>query len=249
MIEGDDRLEPEAEQPGPEEETPQVFAVKKEPDGEAKFTRRTFIEIAAASAAGIALVSSLRTGKAGAASPPGQYLSPQEANLYGQPSAGGAVIERLNEGDMVRLIGRNSDGSWAQVETASGNTGWVGSQFLDFSRAVERKAPAPVQPSAAEPEADTMYGLAVLDANHAWAVGLSGQILFASNQGKSLVSQVSGTTYSLYAVCFTDVQNGWAVGDAGTILHTSNGGQTWLPQTSPTDDDIHSVFFLDAQTG
>jgi photosystem II stability/assembly factor-like uncharacterized protein len=88
-----------------------------------------------------------------------------------------------------------------------------------------------------------------VDANHGWAVGELGAILYTANGGSNWNEQASGTSADLLGVSFIDANNGWCCGEDGVILHTTNGGAQWAPQDSGTDALLDGVQFVDASTG
>ena len=87
-----------------------------------------------------------------------------------------------------------------------------------------------------------LYGVSALNANHAWAVGENGTILFYN--GTSWSRQASGTTYDLHSVSAADTTHVWAVGESGTIIFYN--GSSWKPQDSGTYYDLYSVSAVDA---
>jgi photosystem II stability/assembly factor-like uncharacterized protein len=91
----------------------------------------------------------------------------------------------------------------------------------------------------------TLFGVSVVDDNHAWISAAGGRILFFD--GTSWESQVSNTTNDLYSIYFLDANNGWAVGKGGQISYYD--GATWATQSSGTTKDLFSVHFTDANNG
>ncbi len=87
------------------------------------------------------------------------------------------------------------------------------------------------------PQGNTLYGISSLDANHVWAVGEYGTILFYN--GSSWSSQASGITTTLRGVFVLDTTHVWAVGDSGIILFYN--GTSWQEQTSGTGNILRSV--------
>lgn len=118
------------------EEEPQVFAVNEDINDKVKFSRRTFLELAAASAAALAgagigkATSGLAKGEEGI----GRVMSLTDVNLYAGPADHLSTLESFSDGDIVELLGRNSDQSWMQVKTEADNIGWVRAEFLDFNK-------------------------------------------------------------------------------------------------------------------
>ena len=54
-------------------------------------------------------------------------------NVRTGPSVGYPVIEVLDWGQQVELLGRNTDSSWAQVRLLDGTVGWVGTRYIQSS--------------------------------------------------------------------------------------------------------------------
>ncbi len=71
-----------------------------------------------------------------------------------------------------------------------------------------------------------LNALSAADADHIWAVGGGGHIVF----GPSWTEQTSGVTDNLNGVCAVDTFVVWAVGDNGVILKTTDGGGHWVKQ-------------------
>lgn len=91
-----------------------------------------------------------------------QLVAPGTVNLRSGPGTNFAVIGALSANTPVRIIGRNADSSWWQVEITPGSTGWVASSVVSASHAeavplVEAgNAPAAAPAAAApQPVADT----------------------------------------------------------------------------------------------
>jgi len=78
------------------------------------------------------------------------------------------------------------------------------------------------------PTGNHLYDVACLDANHAWAVGAEGTILFFD--GVRWNPQISPTTSTLNGVWAISADDVWAVGDAGTVLHYD--GVSWQPDAA-----------------
>ena len=86
-----------------------------------------------------------------------------------------------------------------------------------------------------------LYGVDALDADHVWAVGTAGTILFYD--GATWVQQAGGlTTETLYEVSALDASHVWAVGAHGTVLFYN--GSAWTPQASGTTRALNGVFAL-----
>ena len=95
----------------------------------------------------------------------------------------------------------------------------------------------------------TLYGIAMPDGTHGWAIGGGGTIRTTTNGGTNWAAQTSGTTQTLNAVAFADTTRGWAVGGRGTIRATTNGGTNWAGQTSGTTSTLRGVAFVSTTRG
>ena len=83
-----------------------------------------------------------------------------------------------------------------------------------------------------------MYGVSVVDGDHAWAVGESGRILYWSPPAGGgdptwTVQTAPSGVGNLRGVSAVSGDKAWAVSDNGSIIHTSNAGQTWNKQSVP----------------
>jgi len=101
---------------------------------------------------------------------------------------------------------------FAWPRTSLGQSGWYGQGVMN----------------------DTYFGVAVLDAQTAVAVGRVGEIMRSTDAGATWAPVYSGTTLDSYAVSFTDAYNGVAVGATGNIARTTDGGQSWFAQDGGT---------------
>lgn len=91
----------------------------------------------------------------------------------------------------------------------------------------------------------TMYGVAVVDATHAWIVGAAGVVVFFD--GTSFVEQESNITSDLYDVSFVDANNGWACAKDGKIIYFD--GTAWTTMTSNTTKQLNGIHMLSATNG
>ena len=87
-----------------------------------------------------------------------------------------------------------------------------------------------------------LYGVAVVDAKHAWAVGAQGTVL--SYNGKAWTAQpvTPGVTSALRAVVFMSATEGSAVGDGGLALRFTSG--TWQREATGVDADLLALAAL-----
>lgn len=97
---------------------------------------------------------------------------------------------------------------------------------------------------------DNLYGVKVLGASEAVAVGSFGSVYRTTDAGKTWDAKNTGTTETLFSVDVVGGKTGWAVGKSAVILHTEDGGNTWRRQQSPIPDTKHlfKVAALDART-
>lgn len=86
-----------------------------------------------------------------------------------------------------------------------------------------------------------LYGVDALDAEHVWAVGTGGTILFYN--GATWTRQASGLTVeTLYEVSALDASHVWAVGAHGIVLF--HNGSSWSAQSSGTTRALYGVHAL-----
>src|SRR5437868_5967521 len=57
-------------------------------------------------------------------------ISAASVNLRAEPATTSASLAILHANDVVRVVGRNADGTWAMVSTSAGVTGWLGSAYV-----------------------------------------------------------------------------------------------------------------------
>ena len=90
---------------------------------------------------------------------------------------------------------------------------------------------------------DDLYGVDALDADHVWAVGTGGTILF--HDGSNWSRQAAGLTVeTLHEVSALDARHVWAVGTRGTVLFFD--GSRWSAQPSGTTRALYGVHALSA---
>jgi len=61
-------------------------------------------------------------------------------NLRAGPSTESEVIAKLNQGDKVTITDHNEAGNWFQVQTETGETGWVAAAYVMLPASPEQKA-------------------------------------------------------------------------------------------------------------
>ena len=121
--------------------------------------------------------------------------------------------------------------------------GWA----LGAGNAVLRTQDGIAWPASATGAAQTLTGLAAVDDQTAWAVGLW-DVLHTVDGGKTWASQ-GELGWQAQAVAFSDAQYGWIAGWSGLVLHTTNGGATWRHQTSTTVRNLYDIAFADRSYG
>ncbi|MCX6806514.1 MAG: YCF48-related protein, partial [Candidatus Berkelbacteria bacterium] len=102
-------------------------------------------------------------------------------------------------------------------------------------------------------ESETTYSLfsiAAIDTNNAWAVGgaynLGTVSIFkTTNGGTTWTPQTSGIPTALYSISAIDANTAWVAGAGGVILKTINGGTTWTSQESETTYSLFSIAAID----
>jgi uncharacterized protein YgiM (DUF1202 family) len=78
---------------------------------------------------------------------PGAVVNAATLNVRSGPGIDFAVVGSANQGDWLTLQGRNEDGSWLEVVTASGVDGWVSADLVSANVAVDSIAVAAVIPT------------------------------------------------------------------------------------------------------
>jgi hypothetical protein len=86
---------------------------------------------------------------------------------------------------------------------------------------------------------DDLYGVAVADASHIYAVAADGTLLFSAGDGQWTV-QETGVSEPLIGVWASPTRV-WAVGGHGTILRSSGDG-TWTSEASGTTSSLYAVW-------
>ena len=92
--------------------------------------------------------------------------------------------------------------------------------------------------SAMRPFDSSLFGVAAVGPDEAWAVGDFGTLLHTTDGEQwrqvvlapSIFADDNIPDRILNAVEFPDPQHGWIAGEFGTLLRTSDGGQTWVGQ-------------------
>jgi len=81
-----------------------------------------------------------------------------------------------------------------------------------------------------------------LDANHGWAVGNDGVILFSANAGATWAKKNTPTSLDLSGVGFKNETTGWVTGEDGFIFETTDAGVNWTQvATGLTEKDMKSI--------
>ena len=71
---------------------------------------------------------------------PTAVINTGRLNVRSGPDPYASVLKTVDKGATVNLLGRNSSGTWAQVRTADGTTGWVKASYLKPSVAISTLA-------------------------------------------------------------------------------------------------------------
>jgi uncharacterized protein YgiM (DUF1202 family) len=64
------------------------------------------------------------------ATSPSAVVNTGQLNVRSAPDPYAKVLTKVDKGATMTLLGRNSSGSWAQVKTGDGTTGWVKAGYL-----------------------------------------------------------------------------------------------------------------------
>ena len=97
---------------------------------------------------------------------------------------------------------------------------------------------------------ETLFSVACVSPERAWAVGIDGLILQTADGGQSWHRQSSGTTDTLVRVRFFG-DNGWIVGGLagkGTLLRTRDGGATWEQMSLKSSEGLTDIY-MNGQQG
>ena len=57
------------------------------------------------------------------------------------PDLQAAVLDQVNAGESVTLLGRSPDGTWLQIRNFRGKVGWTHRTLLTLEPAVEQRLP------------------------------------------------------------------------------------------------------------
>lgn len=60
-------------------------------------------------------------------------ISADRVNLREAPDVNATVIAKLNQGDRVQIVGKDTDGNWLQILSTSNAKGWVSAQFVNVA--------------------------------------------------------------------------------------------------------------------
>jgi photosystem II stability/assembly factor-like uncharacterized protein len=94
-----------------------------------------------------------------------------------------------------------------------------------------------------------LFGVHFADAQHGWAAGARGTMLYTEDAGETWRLQRTNTVTWLEAVYFLNSKRGVAVGSQGTILLTEDAGETWRFVDRNVREWLYDVTFADAQRG
>jgi photosystem II stability/assembly factor-like uncharacterized protein len=101
---------------------------------------------------------------------------------------------------------------------------------------------------------NSLFKIAVIDAQNAVAVGDNGAIVHTTDGGAHWQTVKSPKEVTLFDVFFADPKDGWSVGEFSSIFKTSDGGQTWAlvyggNTTDFTVGPFLTISFTDPQHG
>ena len=71
-------------------------------------------------------------------------ITTEMLNLRLGPSVDYEILDQLPEGTTVTVLGQNAEGTWLNVETSDGVTGWLARRYTDFSDTVAVVAAPPL---------------------------------------------------------------------------------------------------------
>ncbi len=82
-----------------------------------------------------------------------------KVNVRGGPSTSYPVVATLQQGDVVRIIGRTADSQWVKIELAGQSQAWVAASLLDIAIDLAKVAvaAAPSPPPTPRPAANVAY--------------------------------------------------------------------------------------------
>jgi len=126
------------------DEQPEVYSLSQDKDGSFRFSRREIFALGAAVGGALVIKGvcprfAARSG-AGELAQAGMLPLPR-VPIHTEPSIASNIAATLQHDDLVRLVSDNSDLSWVEVATQSGQRGWVERGSLDFSQAIASNSP------------------------------------------------------------------------------------------------------------
>jgi flagellar FliL protein len=143
-------------------------------------------------------------------------------NVRAAPSLQGEVLDQINAGETVTLLGQNIDGNWYQITNVRGVTGWVSVTLLTITPEVSSQVPVtdPALPSGppSDPAAPTSVAItppAGLTAtvfnggNVRSAPNLSGQVLDQINARESVTLLAKTADGNWYQITNVRGVTGW----------------------------------------
>jgi uncharacterized protein YraI len=98
-------------------------------------------------------------------------VSGEYANLRSGPDIAYDQVGSVYHGDMLTILGKNTDGSWLQVRTSAGQTVWIAGWLVQVDRdlstvSVVSAPPLPTSPPVAQPPVEqppVIYPTPILD--------------------------------------------------------------------------------------
>ncbi len=112
--------------------------------------------------------------------PVGTVVNCSYLNVRSGPGVNNSVVEVINCGTQVLLLGRTSDSTWLNVRTSSGRTGWVNAAYIRSSAPI---ASLPVVAGTPAPATGTVTAFYL---NARSGPGVNFPIVQVLNQGQTL---------------------------------------------------------------
>ncbi len=135
--------------------------------------------------------------------------------------------------------GNSSSGNIFLAHTVDGGANW---EWVDTG----------IEGTIAVGFGTVLGGLYFLDAQHGWAVGGLGNIVYTPDGGATWSAQAIDCGYPtcpshMFELDMIDTQVGWLAGE--DLFYTNNGGLLWEVKEIGFGYDLQDVQFLDAQNG
>lgn len=167
---------------------------------------------------------------AGPLNPAQATVTARSLRVRGEPSADGAVVGGIKEGEVYDVIGLSSDGEWIQlaVPAIAGGSGWVSANFVEVQGAITEVDVTEVSAAPAAPAAGSTpaAGLSQLTAAPGTATVRTEGVRLRVRAEPSANAEIVGYVYDseVYPVVETSADGLWTQigGQPGT--DNVNGG-------------------------